>query len=680
MSLMLALGMMTSAAAVDAPAGGVIVITGAREGYGVDDIGSATRTDTPLIDVPQAITVVTETEIKDRNLRSMADIMRTVPGAVAAQGEGHRDQIVLRGQNTTADFFIDGQRDDVQYYRPLYNVARVEVLRGPNALIFGRGGGGGVVNRVTKQPLFERRLGGSAGTDSFGAFAVDADLNSPLTGTLAARLNAIYERFDTHRDRYEGRAVAVNPTLRYVPSDRTGVTASYEYVDDDRVVDRGVPSQGDRPLAGARDRFFGGDTNRLGLGAHIGRVAAEHRFTDEVSVVSRWLYGNYDKFYRNILPASAVVDGTVALSGYQDTTTRENLFSQTDLVAQATTGPLDHMVLAAFEIGWQRSTSGRLNAVFGTVRTVRVAATDPLVVPAFQYLGGVGERSSATAAHGVAFTLQDQITFGPVELLLGVRHDRFTLDATDRLSGERLTRTDRFWSPRVGLVVKPVKRGSLYASFAGSVLPQSGDQFTSLNLTAAALKPERFSNYEVGAKWQPLGDLTLAAAVYRLDRTNTRAPGPVAGQTVLTGRQRSEGVELEAAGSPIPGLRLSAGYAYTDARIVDGTSAAPAGTRVPLVPRHQLSVWGRGEVTERLGVGLGVVASTRRFAAVSNTVELPGYSRLDAAVFYRLTDRLDLQANVENLTDAGYFPTAHNDNNISTGAPINGRVTLRVRY
>ena len=684
MSVGLALGLLASAAAVDGPAEGVIVITGTRDHYGVESVGSATRTDTPLVDVPQAVSVVTEAEIEDRDLRSIADVMRTVPGAVAAQGEGHRDQIVLRGNNTTADFFIDGLRDDVQYYRPLYNLTRVEVLRGPNALIFGRGGGGGVVNRVTKQPLFSQVLTGSAGVDSFGAFAVDADLNQLLSATLAARLNATYERFDTHRDRYEGRTVAANPTLRFVPTDRTGVSASYEYVDDDRVVDRGIPSQGNRPLAGARDTFFGAadgpDRNRLGLQAHIARASVEHRFSDKVSVVSRLLYGKYDKYYRNILPASALTNGTVELAGYVSSTERENLFSQTDLVAEFTTGRVGHTLLAAFEVGRQETTSTRLDAFFGADRRTRVAVTDPLVVPAFRYAGGPGERANASTADVVAATVQDQLTFGPVELTLGLRHDRFTLDATDRLAGRSLTRRDGFWSPRAGLVVHPAERVSLYASYARSFLPQSGDQFATLDLTTSALEPERFSNYEVGAKWQPTGDLTLAAALYQLDRTNTRAAGPVAGQVVLTGAQRSRGLELEAAGTVAPGLSLSASYAYQEAEIVEDTAAARAGTRVPLVPRHQFSLWGRGEVTDRLGVGVGVIGLSDRFAGISNSVELPAYARLDAAVFYRLIDRLELQANVENLTDGRYFPTAHNDNNISTGAPLNARVTVRARF
>ena len=488
--ILAAAGVVASLAGADATGdmtGPGVVITGQREGYGVEETSSATRTDMPLADVPQAVTAVTESEIEDRDLRSIADVVRTVPGAVAAQGEGHRDQIVLRGNNTTADFFIDGLRDDVQYYRPLYNLARVEVLRGPNALIFGRGGGGGVVNRVTKRPLSSTLLAGSAGVDSFGAFAFDADLNQPFGAGAAGRLNATYERFRTHRDVYEGRTVAVNPQAGVAIGPDTGVLVSYEYVDDSRVVDRGIPSQGGRPLAGARDLFFGSpEGNRLGLDAHIARAEVTHEPSDRLRLTSRLLYGHYDKFYRNILPASAVLNGAVELSGYSDATVRDNLFSQTDLVLKAKTGAVEHTILGSVEIGHQETRSGRLNAFFSGERRATVAVTDPLVVPAFQYLGGAGERRGSSEADVLAFTVQDQLEVGPVQVIAGLRHDRFTLDTTDRLAGARFRRRDSFWSPRLGLVVHPVERVSLYANYARSFLPQSGDQFTSLDLTTGS--------------------------------------------------------------------------------------------------------------------------------------------------------------------------------------------------
>jgi outer membrane receptor for monomeric catechols len=201
-----------------------IVVTGTRAGYGADRTSSATRTDTPLQDVPQSISIVTEDQIDDQAMRSIGDVVRYLPGVTIGQGEGHRDQITLRGNNSTADFFIDGLRDDIQYYRPLYNLERVEVLRGPNAMIFGRGGGGGVVNRVTKQPLLDMRVGGSASVNSLGAWHVDADLNLPLGANAGLRVNAVHEEFANHRDFYEGRLERHQPVVRLLAGPATALT------------------------------------------------------------------------------------------------------------------------------------------------------------------------------------------------------------------------------------------------------------------------------------------------------------------------------------------------------------------------------------------------------------------------------------------------------------------------
>lgn len=675
-----------------ASSGGVIVVTGTRDAYGADSTRTATRTDTPLVDVPQAVSVVTERQIEDQAMRSIADVLRAVPGTMIGQGEGHRDQVTIRGNNSTADFFVDGLRDDIQYYRPLYNLQRVEVLRGPNAMIFGRGGGGGVINRVTEVPLFERALGASASVDTFGAWSVEADINQPLSGSVAARFNAIYEDFSNHRDAFDGRLIAANPTLRFLPGTDTGINLSYEYVDDERVVDRGIPSENGRPLMGFRDTFFGArGVNELGFEAHILRGTLEHRFTPALTFVSRLLYADYDKFYRNAFAASAVRPGgggrVVDIEAYFDSFQRENLFSQNDLVWEVTTGALSHTLLAGLEYGRQETGNQRLNGFFDSGvpttsggRRTTVALADPIVIPPITFRAGTGQRSTESEADILAFYVQDQIEVGPFEIVAGLRYDRFELEVTDLISGIATTRTDNLWSPRLGLVFHPIDQVSIYASFSRSYLPQSGDQFNSLDVTGANLEPERFDNYESGAKWEPRNGLLLSAALYQLDRTNTRAPGPNPGQVVVTGEQRSRGLELEISGQLRPNWQLSFGYALQDAEIRRTTSAAPAGREVPQVPRHQLGLWSRYDLSPRFGIGVGLHHQSRSFAAISNAVELPAYTRIDAAIFFRLAEGIEAQVNVQNLLDETYFPTAHNDNNISTGAPISARGTLRVRF
>jgi catecholate siderophore receptor len=677
------LALATPVLASEADDAALITVTAAREaGYGVTTTSAATRTDTRLLDVPQSVSVITRDRIDDQALLSIADALRFVPGATSGQGEGHRDQPTLRGNSSTADFFVDGMRDDVQYYRDFYNIERLEILKGPNAMIFGRGGGGGVINRVTKTPGAELRLGGDIAVDSFGAWRGAVDLNAPLSGGAGVRVNGFYEDGANHRDVYDLQRWGINPTLGFDLGGKGDVVIGYEHLDDRRIVDRGVPSQAGRPAAGLRDTFFGdAAVNRSTLNADILSFAADYALSDSLTLRNRTRYGDFDKFYSNVFPATAITPAnTIGVEAYADGTQRESIFTQTDLVWSITTGSIEHALLIGTEFGRQTSRSQRTNGVFpGNVLRTSVAVSDPFVPPTAVF--GAPLRSVRTRADIAAIFVQDQVSIGNhVELIAGLRHDRFSLDFNSLLTSAAFTRTDSLWSPRMGLVVKPAPNASLYASFSRSYLPQSGDQFLALDASLAALDPERFDNYEFGAKWDVVAGLNLTAAIYQLDRTNTRAPGAVAGTVELTGTQRSKGLELGANGAITPQWQVSAGFAWQDAEITTTTSAAPAGRKVALVPRTQASFWSRYDISDRFGVGAGVVHQASSFASISNTVVLPAYTRIDAAAFVRLASALDLQVNVENLFNTGYFPTAHNDNNISTGGPRAARLTLRTRF
>nr|QQZ49647.1 TonB-dependent receptor plug domain-containing protein [Phenylobacterium glaciei] len=262
-----------------------------------------------MLDVPQSISVVTRERLDDQAQRSMADVLRYVPGTTVGQGEGNRDQITLRGQNTSADFFLDGVRDDVQYYRSLYNIERVEILKGPFALIFGRGGSGGIINRVQKTPTADGlAVRGSVSANTFGAWDLAADINAPISDNAAFRLNATYESLDNHRDFFGGERYAINPYLA-VDMGPWKLGLSYEYVNDDRVTDRGVPSiatltgQPNRPITGYRDTFFGTPgVNRAGLEAHIVKARLDGELTETLNWSTTLLYGDYDKYYTNVYP------------------------------------------------------------------------------------------------------------------------------------------------------------------------------------------------------------------------------------------------------------------------------------------------------------------------------------------------------------------------------------------
>ena len=659
---------------------GTIIVTGQTRGYVAVNSVTATKTDTPLIDVPQSINVVTRAQLDDQALYSLADVLRYVPGVTVGQGEGNRDQITMRGQNTSADFFLDGVRDDTQYYRGLYNLERVEILKGPYALIFGRGGGGGIINRVQKTPrAAERFLGARVSVNSFGASDLSLDLNAPLSEMAAFRVNAVYEQLENHRDFSDGRRVALNPYFATELGAGWSAGLSYEYVNDDRVPDRGVPSLAGEPISGYRDRFFGvPGVNRTTLEAHIAKLRIDGPLGDNLAFSTTLLYGDYDKVYTNVFAngAASGPSGTVPLAAYTDPTNRENLLFQGNLVWDVTTGGMSHKVLFGLEYGDQASANQRRNGVLSS-------STISLANPVFPTVSFPAlSRNTRSDVESMSAYVQDQISLGArFEIVAGLRYDRFRIDGIDlQPNPDRLfARTDARLSPRLGLIFKPRPNASIYGSYSRSFLPRSGDQFLTLSPTQANLEPESFTNYEVGAKWDIRPNLNLTAALFRLDRTNATTPDPANPLTTINvGATRTEGFEFGATGTIRPGWQISGGYAYQDATLQGNDEV-----RLAQVPKHQLSLWNRYDVSERLGVGIGIIRQSDQFAAIRTTAattRLPSFTRVDAAVYYDVSPTVQLQLNVENVFDTTYFSDAHNNFNISTGAPRNGRLTLKAMF
>ena len=666
-----------------AAAGEVIVVTGQRSDYGARSTSTATRTPTDIKDIPQALTVISERQVEDQDLRSIADVMLYVPGASFGSGEGNRDTIVLRGNSSTADFFADGIRDDVQYFRDFYNVDRIEVLRGANAMIFGRGGGGGVVNRVTKRPIFNRQREFSASGDSEGGVRLTGDIDQPFGSGAGLRINGVYENGDSFRHHVDLERYGINPVLGVKVGDDTRIDLSYEYFHDRRTADRGVPADGTRPLKGFDSVFFGDpDLSFAKADVHVGTLAIEHRVSDALTLRSRLLYGDYDKFYQNIYPTD-LNESTriVTLGAYHNRNDRRNLFSQTDLIWTSKLGGIDQTLLLGFEVGRQKSRNFRETGTFAPGQNL-VGLGNPTIAADVTFANAGSDANNRARATVAAVYIQDQIRLSPmVEVVAGLRFDRFKLRVDDlRGAGAEFSRTDNLVSPRLGLIFKPVPTLSLYANYGRSYLPQSGDQFGGLTPTTQALKPERFDNYELGAKWEPVAGLLATAAVYQLDRTNTRATDPLnPAVTVLTGAQRSRGLELGLERSVSDRWQISAGYAWQKAKVTKATQACPAGDcEVPLVPRHTFSLWNRYQVSNSLGLGLGIIARSRSYTSIGNKVKLPGYARVDGAAFYKLARGVEAQLNVENIFGANYFPTANGDNNIAPGAPRTVRATLRL--
>lgn len=662
------------------PASTVTVI-GTR--YRPEAISSATRTATPVRDVPQAMTLMTEQQVHDQSLTSIGDVVRYIPGVTAHQGENNRDQIVLRGNSSSADFFLNGVRDDVQYYRDLYNLERIEVLKGPNAMIFGRGGGGGVINRVTKEAGFTPLQTLTVAAGSYDNKRLSADWNQPLSEAFAVRLNGMYQDAESFRDFYDLERYAANPTLTYAPSDDTRVTVGYEYLRDYRTADRGITSFRGRPAKVDLSTFYGNpDLGYVRAVANIATATIEHRI-GELNIRNRTMFGDYDRSYQNFVPGAASLDGTqVTLTSYNNATQRENIFSQTDFTYALDVGPMRHTLLGGFEAGRQQTENFRNTGFFNnTVTSVLAPFANPTISTPVTYRQSATDADNDLTAKVAAAYVQDQVKLTEhVQLLAGVRFDRFDLDFNNHRNTEDFDRTDELVSPRAGVVVKPIEPLSLYASYSISYLPSSGDQFSSLTSITDTLRPEKFRNYEVGAKWD-VQDLSLTVAVYQLDRTNTRATDPNdPTRTVQTGSQRTEGFEFGVAGNVTDKWLIAGGYAYQDAKITSATAAAREGARVGQVPRNNISLWNKYQFFPAFAAGLGVIYRSDMFATIDDTVTLPGYTRVDAALYYSFSDRIGLQLNVENVLDKDYFVNADSNTNISPGMPRTGTLTLSTSF
>jgi catecholate siderophore receptor len=632
--------------------------------------------------VPQAITIVSSQQIEDQQLRSVGDLLLFVPGASYGSGEGNRDQIVLRGNSSTADFFVDGVRDDVQYFRDFYNIDRVEILKGPNAMIFGRGGGGGVVNRVLKRPTFNQARSVTSSTDNWGALRFSGDVDQPLSSVVGARISSVYEDSDSFRRHVELKRYGINPTVALLAGPDTRIDLSFEHFHDRRTADRGIPAEGDEPVRG-HDRDFFGDPG-LSLARSnidVATIAVEHRFSSGITLKNRTMFGDYRKFYQNVFASSFnPKTGLVALAGYNNLNNRKNLFSQTDLVWQSRLAGIDQTLLLGFEFGRERSRNRRNTAHFLNAGSVPIS--DPTIDADVLFAPSATDADNRVHADVAALYAQDQLRPADwLEIVAGLRFDSFRVKAKDLRSGGVFGRTDHLWSPRLGLVIKPTRRLSFYINASRSYLPQSGDQFSSLTSITEGLKPERFDNEEIGAKLQLPGGLLATAAIYQLDRTNTRATDPVTpALTVLTGKQRSRGLELGLERSVTSRWLISAGFTLQKAKVTSTTNAAPAGREVPLVPRRSFSLWNRYDFNHRIGAGLGLLARSKSYATISNQVKLPAYARLDAALYFKLAEGVEAQLNVENLLGAHYFPTANADNNIAPGAPRTFKASLSYRF
>jgi len=653
-------------------------------------ISSATKTDTRIRDIPQSISVITEEQIKDQSLLGLTDAIKYSPGVMAGQGEGNRDSVWFRGNQSTSDLFVDGVRDDVQYYRDLYNIDRVEVLMGPNGIIFGRGGVGGVINRVTKEAHWENKneLRMQGGTYDHKRSSID--LNSGINETLAVRINAMIEDSGSFRQGVESEKKAINPTFTFKPSDKTKIVVGMEYFNDKRTNDRGIPSVSNglqsRPFSTSRSTFFGNASQSPNEAiVKNGYAIIDHTFDNGMSVKNTTRFSDYDKYYQNVYANSSVqANGTFTIDGYYDNTQRQNFFNQTDLTYNFKTGSVSHKLLTGLEIGLQENQNYRI-VNSGTDPTP--LASNPFALLTFN---SSRSRNTSTDISNQAIYLQDQIYLNEqFQIIAGLRYDKFKTKFNDSVTiANSATINDQFISPRVGLVYKPIEPVSLYTNYSLSYLPRTGEQLTSLTSSIKSFDPEKFTNIEAGIKYDLLQSFSISSSIYRLERSKMAITDPSSPtNTIIVDGQVTKGFELGVAGKLFDSYSMYGGYTYQDAEITknQGTGDAQITSGTPLghVPKHTFSLWNKYEMNETWSAALGIVSRSDMFAATPTTstaVKLPGYARLDAAIYANINKQTKLQLNIENLLDKTYYQSAHNNNNIMYGYPLTARATLTYTF
>ncbi len=661
----------------------------------VDQVNSL-KPPVPILDVPQSVSVITDEEIKNQGFREIGDIIRYSPGVNTSQGEGHRDAVVFRGVRSTADFYQDGVRDDVQYYRSLYNVEQLEILRGPNALLFGRGGTGGLINRVTKKAEIGEAFGSfDFGADSFGAADLAVDANFATSDTTAVRLNLHTDQLANHRDFYEGERYGINPTVKIVAGD-TIVDLSYEYADHERFIDRGIPTANNRPVESLKDVVFGVEgLNLQTLEASILRANIAHDYSDNGKFNMSFTSSDFKKMYKNLYAAGYDASAnTVKLDGYLDPTERQNMILNANVVKEFSNVSTSGTLLVGLEFVDTDNKNYRYNTffnnragsdageptdqqIFNITRPLNIAKTSTGLDSTVGYKTDL-KSSSESDITVTSFYLQGDIDFSDNwKMIIGGRLDNFDITVTDVKKSQDQSRKDDMFSPRFGVIYKPVENMSLYVSYSESFLPRSGEQYKKLDASGAALDPDVFKNTEIGYKYDISDALTFSAAIFDSESTRAEKDNETGELNEIRGLE-VEGVEIELSGDIDDQNNLTFGYTS-----LDGVTSK--GTKQPReLPNQMLSLWYSYQANETFGFGLGVTHQAESFikdtSNGSTGPALPDYTRVDFALYVNASDNDVVRVHIENLTDELYFPHSHSTHQASVGEPLSARVSYSRRF
>ena len=658
----------------------------------------------PVLDVPQSVSIITVEDIRNQGFRQIGDLIRYTPGVNTSQGEGHRDAVVFRGVRSTADFYQDGVRDDVQYYRSLYNVEQVEILKGANALLFGRGGTGGLINRVSKTAKIGETFGAlDSGADTFGGADVALDGNIEVSDTIAFRINFHADSLANHRDMFDGDRVGVNPTMRFELNPSTTLDLSYEYADHERFIDRGIPtddvSGGTNLPIDALNKFVIGtsDLNKTTLEANILKGNLVHNYSDSGKINFSVTANDFNKMYKNLY-ASDYASGIVTLDGYADVTTRETLSISLSNVNEFDRGTL----AVGIDILDTENNNFRYNTFWSTTKddneTFALTSSTPrplnFNVDADGNLTYVDYTSDLNNKSDTDIEVTSIYLTGNIDLsdqwkmILGARYDDVSIsikqygittpssganEGKGALNGTNVTksRDDSTVSPRFGVIYKPQDNMSLYLSYSESFIPRSGEQYKTFGTSGERFDPDVFENTEVGFKYDTDSGLSLALSYFDMEQIKAAEDGTGGTETRALA---IDGFEITLNGDIDERNAIRFGLASVDA--VRNTS----GDKAKEVPELTYSLWYTHQANDIFSISLGATYQDESIINSATGPKLPDYTRLDMAMAITPNDNDVVRINIENLGDETYYPHSHSNHQASVGESQNMRISYSRRF
>ena len=650
----------------------------------------------PIINVPQAVSIVTDEDILDQGFRALGDIVRYVPGIHTTQGEGHRDAVVIRGVRTTADFYQNGLRDDVQYYRSLYNVEQVEVLKGPNALLFGRGGTGGLINRVSKKALIgETFTNMNVGFDSFGAgdFAVDGNIE--VNDSAAFRLMVHSDSLANHRDQYDGDRFGINPTMTFAVNSETEIGLSFEYLDHERYIDRGIPTSiiggastsASRPVDALNHITYGTDGNVHTTEASILTGTLVHNYSDSGKINLTVSSNDFNKMYQNLYVNN--YDGTnVQLKGYNDVTLRE-----TTTIAFNNVNAFDRATLTVgLDIIETDNENTRFNSWFDNENAAERNIDNHFLATATDFqIDKDGNRTaldytsdlkthSTTDLEVTSLYLNGNIDLSDQWIMvLGARYEQVdtTIAYSEGASGRSAVRVlkntksrdDSNVSPRLGVIYKPQENMSLYLSYSESFIPKSGEQYK--KWSAATFDPDVYENTEIGFKYDMDDGISMSFSYFDQETVKGQEDG-VGGSEVIG--MAIDGFEIGIAGDVNDQNSINFGLSSVDATKSEGSGEQKE------IPELTWSLWYTHQANDLFALSLGALYQDDQLINKEDQARLDDFTRIDMAMTITPSDSDTVRINIENLSDETYYPHSHSTHQASVGEPLNVRISYQKNF